>query len=329
MFQAHHPGHTPPAEEFRHAALFYSGDREFLDAIGGFVRDGIAAGEPTLVVVDAGKIAALRDELGDDADSVLFADMATVGTNPGAIISAWDDFLTENGAEGRRVRGVGEPVHPDRSPDELIECHRHEELLNLAFADAPGFWLVCPYDASRLDPVDVAAARASHPLVIDGGVERHSDAYGGLQAAAEPLYQLLSEVPPTADVLPFDTDALPFVRDLVARYAAAAGMSQTRSDDLLLAVNELATNSVRHASGVGVMSVWLEDSSVICQVSDSGRNDAPLTGRFRPPTGEQSGYGLWMVNQLCDLVQLRVTSTGDGRAAADARRLIVAGRGAA
>jgi anti-sigma regulatory factor (Ser/Thr protein kinase) len=311
MIQAEDPGRTArPSEQFRHAALFYAGERDFVEAVGAFIRDGVAEGEPTLVVVDARKIDALREHIADDTDGVCFADMAEVGTNPGAIISAWDDFVAERGAEGQRVRGVGEPVHPERTPDELVECHRHEALLNLAFADAPGFWLLCPYDVQALDADTVAEARASHPLVVEGGVERHSDRYAGLQQAAAPLEDLLPPAPARADGLAFDADALPQVRQIIARYASNAGLTRRRGEDLLLAVNELATNSVRHGGGSGELRVWADAHAITCEVSDTGTIDAPLAGRRRPSPGDPSGYGLWMVNQLCDLVQVRAHGQG-------------------
>ena len=58
---------------------------------------------------------------------------------------------------GKRLRGIGEPIWAARTPAEMAECHRHEGLLNVAFADSPGFWLLCPYDTTTLDPADVAA----------------------------------------------------------------------------------------------------------------------------------------------------------------------------
>ncbi len=311
MIQATHPSRTQrPSDQFRHAALFYAGEREFVAACGAFIRDGVTAGEPTLVVVDAAKIEALRADLGDAADNVLFADMAEVGVNPGRIISAWDDFVAERSAENERMRGIGEPVHPGRSADELVECHRHEALLNLAFADAPGFWLICPYDLEALPADVIEEARASHPLLVEGGIERHSDQYGGLQAAAAPLDAPLPDAPARADAMPFDADSLPLVRDLVAEHAWGAGLSRHRSEDLLLAVNELATNSVRHGGGTGLVRVWREVDAVVCEVADNGSIAAPLAGRLRPAPGQPSGYGLWMVNQLCDLVQVRVLPSG-------------------
>ena len=313
MIQAHRSGHTPrPSEEFRHAALMYHGEREFVEAIGAFIRDGVNAREPTLVVVDSHKIAALESHLGDAASEVCFADMAVVGTNPGAIISAWDDFLAERAGEDGHVRGVGEPIHPGRSPAELIECHRHEALLNLAFADAPGFWLLCPYDVEALDPRVIEDARASHPLVIEGGVERHSDRYDGLQAAAAPLTVPLQPPPTGATAFSFDVDALPLVRQLVSERAGSGGLSHRRTEDLLLAVNECATNSIRHGGGFGVVRVWSDSDALVCEVSDTGTIDAPLAGRLRPTPGHPSGYGLWMVNQLCDLVQVRAWPDGGG-----------------
>jgi hypothetical protein len=45
-------------------------------------------------------------------------------------------------------------------------------------------------------------------------------------------------------------------------------------------------------------------------VSDAGHFDDPLVGRIRPTPVQLYGRGLWLVNQFCDLVQIR--SAGDG-----------------
>ena len=73
---------TGPPEEFRHEALFYAGEEEFLAGTGAFVRDGLESDEPILVVLSAPKIEALRSELGAQSERVHFADMAAVGRNP-------------------------------------------------------------------------------------------------------------------------------------------------------------------------------------------------------------------------------------------------------
>jgi hypothetical protein len=153
---------------FRHEALLYAGEDEFVDATAGFVADGVAADEPVLVVVGAAKVERLRAALGRDADRVQFADMADVGTNPARIIPAWRDFVGDRGHSGP-MRGVGEPIWAGRSSAELIECQRHESLLNLAFSGAPAWWLLCPYDTEALDPSVIDEARRSHPIVSEEG----------------------------------------------------------------------------------------------------------------------------------------------------------------
>src|SRR5436190_13626058 len=92
---------------FQHEALMYSGLDEFLAGTSAFLREGARAGEAMLVVVDAAKIAMLREELGADAEAVQFADMADVGANPARIIPAWREFVDRHAGPGTPVRGVG------------------------------------------------------------------------------------------------------------------------------------------------------------------------------------------------------------------------------
>ena len=44
--------------------------------------------------------------------------------------------------------------------------------------------------------------------------------------------------------------------------------------------------------------------------TDAGRIADPLAGRQRPTSGQSGGHGLWLCNQICDLVQLRTFATG-------------------
>src|SRR5205085_3309388 len=143
-------GYFASPMSFRHEALLYAGRDEFVDRVGAFVRDAMAADEPVLAVVDSEKIDLLRRALGGDAEGVFFADMHELGGNPARIIPAWREFVAAPATTGRRVRGVGEPIWPGRSEAELAECRRHESLLNLAFADGRSWWLVCPYDTEAL-----------------------------------------------------------------------------------------------------------------------------------------------------------------------------------
>src|SRR5688572_5001209 len=142
---------TAPAT-FHHEALFYDGDDDFVDRCRLFVEDGLDRDEPVLVMVGSRKLDLLRHALGDRAGEVYFADMEVVGRNPARIIPAWGRFVADQSESpaGAGMRGIGEPIWADRNPDELVECQLHESLLNMAFAAADSFQLICPYDTSAL-----------------------------------------------------------------------------------------------------------------------------------------------------------------------------------
>ena len=74
----------------------YAGEADFADRAGGFVRDGVDAGEPVLVAVNAAKIELLRKALGDTARWVSFVDMDALGVNPARILPAWRTFAARD-----------------------------------------------------------------------------------------------------------------------------------------------------------------------------------------------------------------------------------------
>ena len=296
---------------FRHEALFYDGLPDFVDRTGALIRDAVDRDEPMLVVVSREKIAALRDSLDGEARHVRFEDMAEVGGNPARIIPVWREFVQEGTRPGGRVRGVGEPVWAGRSPDELVECARHEALLNLAFSGA-GWWLTCPYDEATLSPTVLDGARRNHPILVRDGSRGQSLGFRGLDDALRPFDEPLP--PPVGPVheLRFGPSigTLGAVRAHVARLATAAGLAPSRRDDLVLVVNEAATNSIRHGGGTGTIGIWQDGGTVVCEIRDAGRIADPLVGRVKPAPGQGSGLGLWLANQLCDLVQVRSFPTG-------------------
>jgi anti-sigma regulatory factor (Ser/Thr protein kinase) len=292
------------SDVFRHEALLYSGEREFLDGTLPFIEQGLAENEFVLVVVGEDKIRHLEAALGPDADSVRFADMDRVGRNPARIIPLWRQLVDEGVANGRAVRGIGEPTWPGRTPAELAECRRHEALLNVAFADAPAWTLLCPYDAAGLGPEVVRAAEQTHPHVAQLGAVRESAAYDPAEGE-RPFAGSLPDPPGDAAQLQFTREGVGRVRNFVSKLAIGAGLDLERAADLVLAMDELATNSVRHAGSEGRVRGWLEGETLVCEVEDAGRIDDPLAGRVQPLVDESGGRGLWLVNQVCDLVQIR------------------------
>jgi anti-sigma regulatory factor (Ser/Thr protein kinase) len=303
---------TSRTETFSHQALFYAGQEGFLTGVLPFIRDAVAAEEPVLVAVDEAKIRAIKAQLNGRGERglVQFAEMRSLGRNPACIIPAWRDFVAQHGGRGRRIRGVGEPIWAGRSEAELVECHHHESLLNLAFAETRDFWLLCPYDSTALEPDVLEEAQRTHPLLAEDETSWPSESYVPPGTGPGPLEAELPDPPTEPHELGFRRDGLHAVRRFVSEHARAAGLPDERTSDLVLAVSELATNSVLHAGGRGTVRVWHEGSALMCEVRDGGRLAQPLVGRERPTADCASGRGLWLVNQLCDLVQLRSLPAG-------------------
>lgn len=293
---------------FRHEAFFYADEDEYLAGTVPFITDGLEAGEPVLVAVPSVRLDLLRSAVPHDGDELLrFASMEDMGRNPAWIIPAWADFVAKH-ADGRPARGIGEPIWKGRSDDELVECSRHESLLNLAFAEASGFTLLCPYHTTSLAEMVLDEARRNHPHVGRPGQSSLSECYR--DDVAPWLDTPLPGIPAAAEVLTFGPEELGQIRNLAAELATAAGVSAAKIDDLVLAVSEAVTNTVRHGGGTGQIALWQDGGRYLCEVRDAGRISDPLAGRVRPSIDRPGGRGLWIMNQLCDLVQMRVTPDG-------------------
>lgn len=297
------------SEHFRHEALLYEGLDQLVEQTIPFIREGLRADEPVAVAMTSEKVDALREALGDDADGVRFNDMAEIGRNPARILPAWQSFANHQGRDGKRVRGIGEPIWSGRSSHELVECQLHEALINVAFSPSDAFHLVCPYDVSALDPAVIHEARCTHPRVIEDATDRVSREYRGGVDVTSPFDIDLPRPAARPAVLSFDHGSLTDVRELVTLHAEQAGLEPTRIGDLVIAAHELAVNSLRHGGGNGILRVWREDDVLVCEVKDRGHITDPLVGRRLPSKNEAGGFGLWIANQVCDLVQIRSSAT--------------------
>lgn len=175
-------------------------------------------------------------------------------------------------------------------------------LINDAFADAQALWLVCPYDVAGLASEVLADAQLTHPIVSGSG------------DGAAPKPPLRPSAPRTSPfgrptrllaALIFGPSDLPTLRTFVAEEGARAGLTAIALEDLVLAVNEIATNSLIYGGGTGVVRMWLDAADLVCEVEDAGVITDPLADRRGPGAGTERARGLWTANRLCDLVQIR------------------------
>jgi anti-sigma regulatory factor (Ser/Thr protein kinase) len=300
---------TTTAETFTHPALLYRDDDDYLAGTVPYIREGLAAGEPVAVAVPADNLALIRDALGADAERVLLRDMMVAGRNPGRIIPTVL-LAFADAHPGRRVRLIGEPIWAGRSATEYPACAQHEALINAAFTGRPAT-ILCPYNTRLLDPAWIEDAYKTHPVMLDADGAFDSVQYDDPALVAAAFNMPLPDPPPHAATVIVDVLALPTVRRMVAEHAERTGLPPQRAVDLVLAVNELTTNTVRHGGGTGKLALWTDDDQLVCQLTDNGCLSDPLAGRIPVPPGALGGgRGLLLVNQLCDLVRVHTTSAG-------------------
>jgi anti-sigma regulatory factor (Ser/Thr protein kinase) len=288
-----------------HLALFYRDQTEYLAGVRAFAHDGLVGDEPVFVAVPGDKVGLVRAQLGERFPRVSYGDMAEMGRNPGRVIPALRDFAEAH--RGRRVRLISEPVWPGRPAAETREATKHDALINLAFSGTP-VTIMCPYDAAGLPTAAISEARCTHPAIVQDGQPLASADFAGPGFLPPQCHRPLPVPPSSAAVLHYAADLRP-LRRMVADHADRAGLAPERATDLVLAVSEIGANTLRHTSGAGRLQVWHTEQEILCQVQDRGWITDPLAGQQRRPASER-GHGLWVVNQVCDLVEVRTGQAG-------------------
>jgi len=297
---------APPAlaggDGLSHLAFLYRDTGEYLEHVLAFIGDGLACSEPVLVALPGHLGSQVREAAGAAGWQLAVDDMNELGRNPARITLALAGFAGRHA--GQRIRIVTEPLWPGRTDAETAEVMKHEALVQLAVG-APAA-ILCPYDASRLSPALIEGACRTHPEILEDGHRRASSGYQ-VGAGAVPEAELPAP-PAAAEFIAYRSHLSP-VRALVDRYAEAAGLPGDRRADLVLAVSELAANTLSHTAGGGTAHIWTSGHEIICQVHDGGWITDPMAGRKRPPP-DADGQGLWVVNEVCDLVETRSGPAG-------------------
>jgi anti-sigma regulatory factor (Ser/Thr protein kinase) len=293
-----------------HPALFYADSEEYLSGLVPFITGGLAADEPVLVAVPEERIELLRGGLRRAADHVLFVDMTEAGRNPGRIIPrVLRAFVDQHPTRPTRVIGgadLGGSVR-DRIPG-LCAARGIDQH---CFGPPPGQHRVPvrrlparPHGAGRRG-VDPSPAHRAGPVAPQPAVRGPRRRGARLEPAParppgrphHPDLHRPRRPPPGPPGRP--------------RGRRAGGPDRAASDELLLAVNELAVNTLLHTGRPGIFSIWRDQGQIVCQVHDSGHLADPLAGRHpAAPHDEAAAYGLSLVHDVCDLVRVHTQPGG-------------------
>jgi anti-sigma regulatory factor (Ser/Thr protein kinase) len=300
---------APPEGRLEHDAFVYNSAEELLSAAVPFVREGLAANEPVLAAPTSANADLLRKELGVLADAVDWARQPErhKPVERLAVFVRYSQGMLARGA--RRIRLLSEPVCLD-SPSAPVttEWKRYESYLNVALAPY-SIWLLCPYPATELPAGVVADAPRMHPTLRCKERRVESAEYVEPEVFARNLDRMPLSAPSEGTEVVFHAPSE--VRRFVAQRGKGVGLGPEAVDQLRLATGEVAANVFRHGDGVPRVKTWIDAGSFVCEVRDEGPGiDDPFAGYEIPDGRRLGGWGLSIVRQLCDAVEIRSDAAG-------------------
>lgn len=293
------PAHTAPS--LVHAAAYHSSRTDLLAQLVPIVEHALVRDERVALALQPDTEAALRTELGAGAPLHVLAPPAEAGSGQTVALQRGRELreLTRDGPVTVLTEHLSELDGPDGSFWTELDA-----AVNVALAELP-VRLTCFFPELPL-----------HQSVLDGAAENHPYVLvrGGLHP--NPRHraprEVLTEHPVTPPLLlgvpdvtvSFRSWQLQDVRRAVRRLAGAAGFTDDRTEDVVLAVNEVATNAVEHSGPAAELHVWATGGGLVCEVHDTGVLADPLPGMASPHPSEPRGRGLWIARQLCDLLHV-------------------------
>jgi anti-sigma regulatory factor (Ser/Thr protein kinase) len=309
---------------FRHELVLHGSTVEMLEFVVPFAEEGVAAGEPTVLLVRPETATAVLRRV---EHSPLLTILPALG-RPGrgaADLRATEALLAGHAAaSGVRILSQ-EPTVPEMH---WHEWRRLEAGVNLAL---PRYdvWVACVYDRHTLSEEMVDDLHATHPMVGHVGEHRHNDRYQdpvdfiGKHMDAPP--DDVEASPPAAELLdPSPSTA----RAAVGAFAIHSKLSPHEVENVVIATHEAVSNARRHGRPPVLLRLWVQPGRLTVTVTDTGPGPTnPFLGLLPPDHPHGTGLGLWISHQLVDMTHrrhrdgytVRMTATDSGTSATDPR----------
>lgn len=296
---------------YLHEVVYYGSDDELLRCVIPFLRDGIAAAEPTVLVLGAHNAALVRQAM-PGIPGLRFIDGEAMYTRPASAIKAYREMFSGYVADGaRHIRLAGE-LPPCAFGSTWDWWARYESAANHAFDEYP-VWSMCLYD-TRSTPARVLddVRLTHHSVAMPDGRHIQNDHY------IDPVEFLSRPRPVIPDPLEMSPPLIELVdpTPAVARKAALDAHAAMRTaagdaDALVLAVSETVANALRYGLPPARLRLWAAPDRVVAAISDRGPGPTdPFVGLLPGVGAPMGGLGLWLTHELCDHVTMERSRDG-------------------
>lgn len=293
-----------------HEASIYASDSELSQIALPFLTEGLAAKEPTYVVLGAHAESLIRRELGE-REGICYLPAGDVYVKPSTTVLGYRDVAStavESGAE--QVRFITEVPHPGLG-SAWDWWGRYESAVNEIFVDLP-VWAVCTYDVRTTPRGVLDEVIRAHPyLALPGGEHARNAEYASPSTfLAQRAYAYIDPLEAGEPLVALTDPSLREARRAAVEVTLRPFGRET-ADNLALAVSEVVTNAHRYGRSPVELRLWCGSDRVVAMVRDSGTGFVDSTIGLAPVDSHRSGgRGLWIASQVCDHVG--ITRSPDG-----------------
>ncbi|MDD7969278.1 ATP-binding protein [Actinomycetospora lemnae] len=294
---------APPTETpdpFRHVGIAYRDEEDLVAALAPLLDAARVRGDVVWVSDDRVR-SLVEDYLGPDDDVVVDDPARPYSWSGQTTASRRADGLRALADDGRAALIVGDRTSVG-SPDTWSVV---DASTTLACAGLPAT-LVCLTDATLGDDDAERYLAWNHAEVFTGPTATPNTR---LRTPEDVLASV--PAPPAPALGPADLEttfagvaALREVRRTAKAQAREAGLDEERVDGCVMAVGELASNSIEHGPGSGTVSWWTRPGRVVAQIDDTGHMTTTTPGLRRPGVRSVRGRGVWLARQLSDVLHL-------------------------
>jgi anti-sigma regulatory factor (Ser/Thr protein kinase) len=293
---------TTGRRPFRHELLLYRSAKDLVEFVVPFARDGVAAQEPTLLLLRHDTARAVVHEVGPSPYLAVECALAEPG-QPSEHVRAASTLLSSYSRVVHQEPVIGRSQWP--------EWRRLEAVLNLALRHYET-WAVCAYERRTLAADMIEDLWATHPLVGQDGEHQRNDRYQHpvnlfVRCSDDPPDHI-ERLPPAVELV----DPSPAQARAPVKWFSRQWLPDREIDKLIFATHEALINALRHGRPPTVLRLWTQHGRVTVTVTDAG------TGPIEPPAGSDPNepsvdtldaaatdpaLGLWLIQQLVDVTR--------------------------